>query len=454
MKIQSINPHTLSVEAEYPIWTSKEVDAAIQKANTCYQSYKFSSFEERTRILNKAAKLLKQRRETLARIITDEMGKVYREACGEIDKCQWVCEYYADHGRELLQDKMINTEGSKSYVSYQSLGALLAVMPWNFPFWQVFRFAAPALMAGNVGLLKHASNVPRCALAIEEIFRDAGVPEGGFTSLLIGSDRVASIIADPRIVAVTLTGSGAAGSAVAQQAGKYLKKAVLELGGSDPYLVLHDADLSLAVEHILASRMLNAGQSCIGAKRVIVVEEVYESLVSRLKEAMEKVTFGDPMSAVDMGPLARLDLRNEVHHQVKTCEEQGAKLVIGGYIPELKGAYYPPTLITDVEPNSPAHDDEIFGPVVSVLKARDEEDAIRIANDSRFGLGACVFTEDTQRGEEIAMRRLDAGTCFVNQFVKSDPRLPFGGIKQSGFGRELSELGIKEFVNAKTIYVK
>jgi succinate-semialdehyde dehydrogenase/glutarate-semialdehyde dehydrogenase len=352
-----------------------------------------------------------------------------------------------------LADEEVATEASKSYISYQPLGIILAVMPWNYPFWQVFRFAAPALMAGNVGLLKHASNVPQCALEIEKIFRDAGFPDHAFTTLLIKSDQVKSILDHPKVMAATLTGSGPAGEAVAAQAGSNIKKTVLELGGSDPYIVLEDADLEHAAQQCVESRLLNAGQSCIGAKRFIVVEKVYDDFLHLFKRKMENSHMGDPTKEVDLGPMARHDLRDEVHQQVIDSVEAGARLLLGGMIPESDGAYYPPTILTEVGPGMPAYDEEIFGPVASVIKAKDEEEAIRIANDSIYGLGSCVFTKDVERGERIAKEEIEAGACFVNQYTKSDPRLPFGGIKQSGYGRELSRFGIREFVNIKTVYI-
>jgi succinate-semialdehyde dehydrogenase/glutarate-semialdehyde dehydrogenase len=384
-----------------------------------------------------------------------EMGKPLSQGIAEVEKCAWVCDYYAEHAQRFLASEQVETEASRSYVAFRPLGVVLAVMPWNFPFWQVFRFAAPGLMAGNVAVLKHASNVSGCALAIEEVFRDAGFPSDAFRTLLIGSSRVADVIRAPEVQAVTLTGSTAAGQAVAATAGAAIKKTVLELGGSDPYLVLEDADLELTVETCVTARLINSGQSCIAAKRFIVVEPVREEFEERYVELMRTRRMGDPMEAgVEVGPQATSDLRSELHQQVVASVEQGARLLLGGKIPDGPGAFYPPTVLADVSPDMPASCEEVFGPVAAIIPAKDEVDAVRIANDSAFGLGAAVFTRDVEKGERIAAEQLEAGCCFVNAFVKSDPRLPFGGIKISGYGRELASFGIREFVNTKTIYVK
>ena len=452
--ITTINPATNKELKEYTLHTSTAVDEIINKAHDRYQTYRRTSFEDRSIMMHRAADILDERKQQYAETMTQEMGKTLNSAVAEVEKCAWVCRYYADNAAVFLEDDMVDTDASKSMIAYCPIGIVLAVMPWNYPFWQVFRFAAPALMAGNVGLLKHASNVPQSALNIEEVFRDAGFPEYAFTTLLIKSDQVASILANPKVRAATLTGSGPAGAAVAAQCGKHIKKTVLELGGSDPYIVLEDADLDLAADQCATSRLLNTGQSCIGAKRFIVMEEVYENFMEKFVDNMSKAIVGDPMQAVDIGPMARHDLRDEVHQQVVESIEKGATLVLGGHIPDSPGAYYQPTVLADVAPGMPAYDDEIFGPVASVIKVKSEEEAIRIANDTPFGLGACVFTQDIERGERIAREEIDAGCCFVNQFVKSDPRLPFGGVKESGYGRELSYYGIREFVNVKTLYIK
>ena len=383
------------------------------------------------------------------------MGKPIRESRAEIQKCAWVCEYFAENGENFLATQEVKTDASKSYITFQPFGVILAVMPWNFPFWQVFRFAAPTLMAGNVCILKHASNVSGCALAMEQIFHDAGFHQNAFHTLLINSKKVTSIIANPAIKAVTLTGSTPAGKAVASKAGEMLKKSVLELGGSDPYIILEDADLYKAVSSCSFSRLLNAGQSCIAAKRFIVIESVLEEFKSLLIQNMKNVEMGDPFDEnTDMGPMARIELRDELHEQVVKSVGLGAQLLLGGQIPTGKGAFYPPTILTDVKPGIPAFDEELFGPVAAIVPAKDEKEAIKLANNSVFGLGAAIFTNDVKRGELIAVDKLEAGSCFVNDFVKSDPRLPFGGIKQSGYGRELSDFGIREFVNIKTVYIK
>lgn len=381
------------------------------------------------------------------------MGKPVKQGIAEAEKCVWVCDYYAADAEAHLAPDLIKTEGSQSYAAFEPLGVVLAVMPWNFPLWQVFRFAAPALMAGNAGVLKHSSNVPGCALVIEEIFTQAGFPAGAFRTLLIGSRQVQAVIEHPRVRAVTLTGSTPAGKSVAAQAGASLKKTVLELGGSDPYVVLEDADLDLAVQTCVNSRLINSGQSCINAKRFIIVEPILAAFTDRYVAVMKSKKVGDPLlEETEVGPLARHDLRDELHQQVLMSIKHGARLLLGGEIPSGSGAYYPPTVLADVTPGMPAYD-ELFGPVAAIIRAKNEEDAVRIANDSVFGLGAAVFTQDLKRGERIA-RELEAGSTFVNALVASDPRLPFGGIKQSGYGRELGSYGIKEFVNVKTVYIK
>lgn len=452
-QIHSINPVTNEKIKSYSQLTNARVTELIDNAKNSYQSWSGTSFSERSELMLKAANILESNAGVLARTITDEMGKTIESAKAEIEKCAWVCRYYAENAPTFLEDSAISTDAGKSFVTYNPLGTILAVMPWNYPFWQVFRFAAPALMAGNVALLKHASNVPGCSLLIQKVFEKAGFPEHTFTSLIISSHQVEKIIENPSVKAVTLTGSGPAGSAVAATAARNIKKSVLELGGNDPYLVLKDADIELAAEQCTQSRLLNAGQSCIGAKRFIVVESIYDEFLNLFIEKMNGATFGNPHENVTMGPLARKELRDEVHEQVEKSVDAGAKLILGGKIPDMPGAFYPPTILTEVKPGMPAYSEEIFGPVAAVIRVEDEAEAIRIANDTIYGLGACVFTRDAERGEHIAKHKLNAGCCFVNQFVKSDPRLPFGGINQSGFGRELSDHGIREFVNIKTVYV-
>ncbi|MGH9857642.1 MAG: NAD-dependent succinate-semialdehyde dehydrogenase, partial [Acidobacteriota bacterium] len=377
------------------------------------------------------------------------------QGSGEAEKCAWVCDFYADQAENFLAPEIVETDASKSFIAFQPLGVVLAIMPWNFPFWQVFRFAAPALMAGNAGILKHASNVSGCALHIEEVFHQAGFPHDLFRTLLVGSANIAAVIAHPLVKAATLTGSTPAGKSVAQKAGSLLKKTVLELGGSDPYVVLEDADLEMTVDTCVTSRLINGGQSCIAAKRFIVVESIRSKFEEMFVQKMKQKKMGDPMqSGVDLGPQAKHDLRDDLHKQVEKSIQLGARVLLGAKLPSGKGAYYPPSVLTDIRKGMPAYDEEMFGPVAAIVAARDEEDAIRIANDSQFGLGAAVFTKDVKRGERIAAEKIEAGCCFVNAFVKSDPRLPFGGIKESGYGRELSHFGIREFVNIKTVYVK
>jgi succinate-semialdehyde dehydrogenase/glutarate-semialdehyde dehydrogenase len=386
--------------------------------------------------------------------MTLEMGKPVSGGVSESEKCAWVCDYYAGNAQGFLADQYVEVGTRKSFVTFQPLGVVLAVMPWNFPFWQVFRFAAPNLMAGNAGLLKHASNVPGCALAIEEVFQEAGFPEALFRSLLIPGSRVNDVIENPLVRAVTLTGSTPAGKAVAAKAGEMLKKTVLELGGSDPYVILEDADIPAAAVTCATARLINSGQSCIAAKRFIVVEAVRDEFEKLFITAMANTKMGDPLEEdTVVGPQAREDLRDELHDQVLRSIGAGAQCLLGGKIPEGPGAYYPPTVLTGVGPGMPAYHEELFGPVASIITVKDEAEALRVANDSSFGLGAAVFTADLERGTRIAREELEAGACFVNDFVRSDPRLPFGGVKESGYGRELSPYGILEFVNIKTVWV-
>jgi succinate-semialdehyde dehydrogenase/glutarate-semialdehyde dehydrogenase len=404
--------------------------------------------------MRNAAAVLEERAGAYARLMAEEMGKPVRDGRAEARKCAWVCEHYAENAERFLADEPVETDARASFVAFRPLGVVLAVMPWNFPFWQVFRFAAPGLMAGNAGLLKHASNVPGCAQAIEEIFREAGFPEGLFRSLLVGSERVEALIEHPLVRAVTLTGSGPAGRAVAAAAGRKLKKTVLELGGSDPYLILEDADLDQAIETCVRSRLINSGQSCIAAKRFVVVEPVREAFERGFVERMAGAVVGDPLDeATEVGPQARTDLRDDLHRQVEETLALGARLLLGGEIPDRDGAWYPPTVLTEVKPASPGYEEELFGPVASIIPVADEVEAVQVANDTSFGLGAAVFTRDVERGRRIAADELEAGACFVNGLVKSDPRLPFGGIRESGYGRELGVFGIREFVNVKSVWI-
>jgi succinate-semialdehyde dehydrogenase/glutarate-semialdehyde dehydrogenase len=456
MSIQSINPVSGKLIKKYKEDTLKQASQKIEKTHTAWTIWKETTFTERAKLLHNLAGLLILRKRSLAELMANEMGKPIKGGIEEIEKCASVCHYYAANAKDFIKDQLVPTEASKSYVSFQPFGVVLAIMPWNFPFWQLFRFLAPALMAGNCGILKHASNVSGCALAIEKLITEAGIPQHVFNVLLINSSAVKEIIKHPLIKAITLTGSTEAGIQVAQQAGGQLKKTVLELGGSDPYIVLEDADLTTAAKICAQSRLINNGQSCIAAKRFILVKKIEKEFLKLFKQEMSSKVTGDPYDPnTDLGPMARKDLRDELHQQVLDNIKAGAKCLLGGQIPDFKGdhAFYTPTILTGVKSTMPAYREELFGPVALVISAKDTEDAIRIANDTTFGLGAAVFTTDVIKGEEIAGKRLNAGSCFVNTFVKSDPRLPFGGINQSGYGRELGIFGIHEFVNIKTVYV-
>jgi succinate-semialdehyde dehydrogenase/glutarate-semialdehyde dehydrogenase len=455
MAMEVINPATGELVKTYDTLTKEELGPAIRASHEAFLSWKNVRFAERAQLMKNAAKILREDADKYAKLMTVEMGKPVKDGRAEANKCAWVCDYYAENAQLFLKRETVQTDAARSFVSYQPLGVVLAVMPWNFPFWQVFRFAAPALMAGNAGVLKHASNVPGCALAIEEVFLKAGFPENIFRTLLIGSSLVNDVIENPLVTAVTLTGSTPAGKAVASKAGEMLKKTVLELGGSDPYVVLEDADLEATVNTCVYSRLINAGQSCIAAKRFIVVESIKEKFEQLYIEKMKAVKMGDPMDeTVAVGPQARHDLRDDLHRQVEESIKKGAKCLLGGEIPPGKGAFYPPTILTDVKKGMPAYDEEIFGPVAAIIPVKDEKEAIAAANDSVFGLGSAIFTSDIEKGTKLAEKELQAGCSFVNTFVRSDPRLPFGGIKESGYGRELSHYGIREFVNIKTIFVK
>ena len=453
--LNSINPSNSELIASYEEMTKEEVKVIISDVNSAYQEWRLTSFSHRTQLMKNVAEILQDRKEDLGRFMTLEMGKPFSQAVAETNKCASVCEYYADNAEKILENQIIETDASKSYVAYRPIGIVLAVMPWNFPFWQVLRFAAPALMAGNVGVLKHASNVQGCALEIEKIFQDAGFPKNVFRTLVIGSKDVKEVIENPHVKAVTLTGSTPAGKVVASQAGAVLKKTVLELGGSDPYIILEDADLDQAITACMIGRFLNTGQSCIAAKRFIVIESILNEFRTKLLEAMKTQKWGDPFDEdVNVGPMVNIWSRDEVHEQVTASIEKGADLLVGGIIPDVEGAFYPATLLDNVRPGMPAFDDEIFGPVASIISVNNEEEAIQLANQTSFGLGGAVFTKDIERGEKIAANDIEAGCCFVNDFVRSDPRLPFGGIKESGYGRELSEAGIREFTNMKTVYIR
>ena len=455
MTIESQNPATGETLETYEKHTDEDVDRALERANETFEEWSESTIDERQELIANAADVLRENASEYAELMTAEMGKPIDQSEAEVEKCAWVCEYYAERADEFLADEAIGSEpDARTFVSYEPLGAVLAVMPWNFPFWQVFRFAAPHVTAGNVGLLKHASNVPGCALAIEEVFAEAGFPEGAFTSLLIDSDDVEEIIADDRLAAMTLTGSEGAGRAVAEQAGAHLKKHVLELGGSDPFVVLEDADLDAAAETAAQARTINSGQSCIAAKRFVVDDDVYEEFLGKFVEEMDALTVGDPTdSGTDVGPQAREDLMEDVHEQVEESVEMGATLELGGEPLDREGPFYPPTVLSEPPEDSPAAAEEVFGPAAAVFRASDEREAIELANDTVYGLGGSIWTGDTDRGTRLA-REIEAGCVFVNEMVKSDPRLPFGGVKNSGYGRELGEPGIHEFVNRKTVWVQ
>jgi succinate-semialdehyde dehydrogenase/glutarate-semialdehyde dehydrogenase len=454
MAIESINPATGEVVARYEEMAPAAVANIIAKAHEAFLGWRRSSFATRAQAMRKSAEILRSDAGHYGKLMAQEMGKPLRDGIAEAQKCATGCDFYAEHAARFLAPEPVATEARKCFVTFQPLGVVLAVMPWNFPFWQVFRFAAPGLMAGNAAVLKHASNVPGCALAIEEVFRRAGFPENLFRTLMIGSRQVDAVIEHPLIRAATLTGSGPAGRAVASKAGAMLKKTVLELGGSDPYLVLEDADIEQAAALSAKGRLVNAGQSCIAAKRFIVLEKVRAAFEERFVERMRAARMGDPLQeGTEVGPLARHDLRDALHEQVEASVAKGARCLLGGRIPKDRGAYYPPTVLTDVRKGMPAYDEEMFGPVAAVIAVKSEEEAIAVANDSPFGLGGGIFSRDLARAERIAAEEIESGAVFVNETVRSDPRWPFGGVKESGYGRELSAYGIKEFVNIKSVYI-
>ncbi len=455
MNLISINPANNKKLNSYQEISKDSINQIIDSSFNTFLEWRNKSFSYRAKKMRCLAELLKQKKEELGLLMTKEMGKPIKQSIAEAEKCAWVCEYYADNAEQFLSQKEIPTESTKSFISFQPIGIVLAIMPWNFPFWQVFRFASPALMAGNVGILKHASNVQGCAIEIEKLFLEAGFPKFAFSNLVIGSKKVSNVIKNSKISAVTLTGSTPAGKSVASLAGSLLKKTVLELGGNDPYVILEDADLDNAVKSCIAGRMLNAGQSCIAAKRFIVVQSCLKEFIDNVHNEIKKMKMGDPINPdINIGPMVNNIARDELHQQVIISIEKGAKLLFGGKIPQIDGAFYPPTLLVDVIPGMPAFDDELFGPVAVVISAKDQSHAIELANKTNFGLGAAIFTRDLDKGENIATKELEAGSCFVNDFVKSDPRLPFGGIKESGYGRELSEFGIQEFVNIKSVVIQ
>ena len=454
MPLETVNPVNNETIKKFQYWDNADVEQALQQVAEATPAWQNTPIDQRAQYMVKAAKELRDNVEHYAGLITLEMGKPIKEARGEIEKCAWVCDFYAEKAEEFLADEIIESDAGRSLVAYLPLGTVLAVMPWNFPFWQVFRFAAPGLMAGNTGVLKHASNVPQCAVAIEAVFQKAGFPANVFRNLPIAAKQAAAVIADPRVHAVTLTGSEPAGRQVASTAGANLKKTVLELGGSDAFVVLADADLDEAASNGVASRYLNCGQSCIAAKRFIVVESVADDFLQRFKKKAGALVVGDPVDdSTQIGPMSRPDLRDELHQQVTDSISQGAKAVLGCELPEGLGTYYPVSILDKVTEGIRAYDEELFGPVAIFIRAKDDKDAIRIANESRFGLAGSICTADSDKGEALA-RQMQSGATFVNGLVKSDPRLPFGGVKASGYGRELSHHGIREFVNAKTIWIK
>lgn len=451
MEFKSINPYTNTEIASYTSQTDAEVEKVLNQSKTAFEKWRKVPLEERAKLMRNAAKVLRDNVAVYAKTITLEMGKPITEATGEVNKCVWVCEYYAENAAHFLKDEHIKTDASQSFVKHDPIGAVLAIMPWNFPFWQVFRFAAPTLMAGNVGLLKHAPNVFGCAKHIEEIFREAGFPEGVFQNLIVHHDKTEGIIAHDSVKAVTLTGSERAGAAVAEISGRYIKKSLLELGGNNAFIVWEDADIDAAVSAALVARMLNCGQSCIAAKRFILLESIYDEFVSKFTAAIKQLQSGDPLvETTKVGPLARKDLADQLQSQVKRSLEEGAELLLGG---KQDGAYHEPSILGNVKPGMPAFDEETFGPLAAMIKVKSIEEAFVLSEQSKYGLGVSVFTKNIEKALSYASRVSD-GAYFINELVKSDPRLPFGGTKKSGYGRELAKDGMLEFVNRKTVYVK
>ncbi|MFP4292854.1 MAG: NAD-dependent succinate-semialdehyde dehydrogenase [Cyclobacteriaceae bacterium] len=452
--MQSINPLTNEVIRDFEEHSDVQIENALQRADATYYQWRKTSFEEREKLMHAAADVLRKNKEKYAQTMTDEMGKTKKEAIAEVEKCALCCDYYAENAAKFLADEPLEIDQGEAYIAYNPIGTVLAVMPWNFPYWQVIRFAAPNLMAGNVGILKHASNVPQCALVLEEVFREAGFPEGCFQSLLISSKKIDSLLGDRRIRAATLTGSEGAGSKVASKAGQELKKTVLELGGSDPFIVLADADIEKAATTAVKARMINCGQSCIAAKRFLVVQEVYDQFMEIFVKKMSELKQGDPNEdGVDYGPMAREDLAEQLLEQTQKSIDKGAEVLLGGDRPDRKGAFFNTTILGNLKPGMPAYDEEMFGPVASVFRCKDVEEAILIANDSPYGLGGSVWTQDIEKGKKV-VRQVDSGAVYINKMMASHPALPFGGVKLSGYGRELSHLGIREFVNQKTVWLE
>jgi succinate-semialdehyde dehydrogenase/glutarate-semialdehyde dehydrogenase len=454
MPIASINPASGETLKTFQPLSETQIDEKLQRAAATFANYRRTSMAEREAAMLRAVEILESEKKDFAQLMTIEMGKPIKGALGEVEKCAWVCRYYAETAKHHLADELVESNATKSFIRFQPLGPVLAVMPWNFPFWQVFRFAAPALMAGNVGLLKHASNVPQCALAIEDIFRRAGFPEGAFQTLLVGSETVQRILEDSRVVAATLTGSEPAGRSVASIAGKQIKKTVLELGGSDPFIVMPSAALEEAATTAVKARTINNGQSCIAAKRFIVAADIYDEFERRFVEGMKALRVGDPLDeSTDIGPLATEQILKDVDEQVKTSVAEGAIILTGGKKLDRPGNYYEPTVLVNIPPDSPASCEEVFGPVAMLFRVKNIDEAIDLANATSYGLGSAAWTNDVPEQERF-IDELEAGSVFINGMVASDPRLPFGGIKNSGYGRELGEFGIREFVNVKTVWVK
>lgn len=454
MVLTSINPSNEKILNEFDEDSQQDLEEKIKRSTHAFDQWRHTSIEKKNTLLKNTAKILRENKHNYARLMTLEMGKPIGQAVSEVKKCAWVCEFYAENARSFLEKEIIQTNADSSFVQFNPLGVILGIMPWNFPFWQVFRWAVPSLVAGNTALLKHSSNASQCALVLEEVFEKAGFKDHEFQTLLIRSDNISGIIEDERIAAVSLTGSTEAGMKTAERTGKSLKKTVLELGGSDPFIVFDDADLDYTAEMAVKARMMNTGQSCIAAKRFIVVKDVFDSFQELLTEKIRQLRVGDPLDdAVDIGPLATKEGVDQLHRQVKKSVEMGAKVLIGGKKLDMPGFFYQPTVLTNVKKEMPVYTEETFGPVVAMIKAIDEEDAIQMANDTCFGLGASIWTNDVVRAERLS-RDIEAGNVFINDIVKSDPRLPFGGMKKTGFGRELSSYGIKEFVNVQTVYVK
>ncbi|HET8551490.1 MAG TPA: NAD-dependent succinate-semialdehyde dehydrogenase [Gammaproteobacteria bacterium] len=453
--METINPATGKTIKSYPLMQDAEVETILRQAHTAHMQWRKTPFAERAKLMNSAAAVLRKNSDRYAARMTEEMGKPIKQAHAEIEKCAWACEYFAEHAEQFLAQQEVKTDARRSFVTFQPLGVVFAIMPWNYPLWQVFRFIAPNIMAGNAGVLKHSPNVTGCALDIESIMHEAGFPKELFRTVIIDTDQAAKVIANDDVQAVTLTGSVGAGRAVASEAGKALKKTVLELGGSDAYVILEDADVEAAAKSCVQGRLVNSGQSCIAAKRFIVVDAVREQFEKLALAELHAARMGDPTDESNtVGPMARGDLRDQLHAQVEKSVAAGARCLTGGELPDGPGFYYPPTFLTDVKPGMPAYSEELFGPVATLIPVADEAEALKVANGTGFGLGSAVFTRDLDRGIRLATSEIHAGACFVNDFVRSDPRLPFGGIKNSGYGRELSVFGIHEFVNIKAVSVK